>query len=311
MNRSTFTDSEELSHRLRHTNVTAMQTNAGAFSARLTTYCVDGWSIQHVEMLAGASICFGASPADRHAFVVPRTSSPGFRLLGSSVDAMSFAAYTPGSEHADVTAAGVRLSVVVPPNGFIRDLSLDQMTLPRSGSHHFRLPPRQMAMLRAALDDLDDAVMQFDGRFPKHVNEQSLSRDLCAALEAGIRQLEPDEKRGRPALPRPSILKELRQRLEEDWTEPLMISEIASGLNVSEPTLRRIFIDWFDMPPARFLLLRRYYLVRRMLQSKACRSVSEAAHSFGFWNLSRFAAAYRSLFGEPPSLTLKKALSRA
>ena len=62
------------------------------------------------------------------------------------------------------------------------------------------------------------------------------------------------------------------------------------------------------MSPHQYLWLRRMNLVRRALAlaDAAAKTVTEIANDHGFAELGRFAVTYRKLFGESPSVTLRR-----
>jgi AraC-like DNA-binding protein len=90
----------------------------------------------------------------------------------------------------------------------------------------------------------------------------------------------------------------------------LRIGEICPALGVSERLLRSVWMEHLGMSPTSYLRLRRMSLVYRVLRRGGAEaaSVSEAARRYGFHNLGRFAADYRTLFGELPSATLRRGL---
>jgi len=85
-------------------------------------------------------------------------------------------------------------------------------------------------------------------------------------------------------------------------------TEIGAALGVSDRMLRECCRKSLGMRPSRYRRLRRMQLVYYTLRhgDSAMASVSAVAGRYGFLNLGRFAASYRALYGELPSVTLRR-----
>jgi transcriptional regulator GlxA family with amidase domain len=105
-----------------------------------------------------------------------------------------------------------------------------------------------------------------------------------------------------------TIVTRFEEFLEANLDRPLYLTEICAAIGVAERTLRGSCEEHLGMGPIRHLTLRRMHLVRRALlradPSKA--TVTRIITDHGFWELGRFSIAYRALFGESPSETLRR-----
>jgi transcriptional regulator GlxA family with amidase domain len=95
--------------------------------------------------------------------------------------------------------------------------------------------------------------------------------------------------------------------------ESVSIARLCLAIGVSERTLRKAFRDVRGMSPKRCALRTRLAVVRQTLSrpQAAQATVTAVAADFGFFELGRFAGAYRAVFGENPSATLRSARGRA
>jgi AraC-like DNA-binding protein len=96
--------------------------------------------------------------------------------------------------------------------------------------------------------------------------------------------------------------------LETRPDQPVYLTEICVALGVAERTLRACCEEHLGMGPIRYLTLRRMHLVHRALLGADAQktTVTGVVTDHGFWELGRFSVAYRSMFGETPSQTLRR-----
>ena len=109
-----------------------------------------------------------------------------------------------------------------------------------------------------------------------------------------------------------ALMRKFHAFLEGNLDKPIYTSELTAVLGVSGRTMRNCFQEHLGMPLNRYLTLRRMNFARRALQKAdpAVTCVTDVATEFGFWELGRFAVAYKLAFGESPSMTLRQNYDR-
>lgn len=100
------------------------------------------------------------------------------------------------------------------------------------------------------------------------------------------------------------VVQDAKRLALQSASENLTIEDICRTLQVSRRTLQTCFQTALGIRPATYLRAVRLNAARRTL--KECGSVTEAATAWGFWHFGRFAQDYKSMFGEPPSHTVRR-----
>ncbi len=123
----------------------------------------------------------------------------------------------------------------------------------------------------------------------------------CLAEGASVEIKTGDRRHG-------AVMARFEEFLEANPDRAIYLGEICAAIGVAERTLRAACEEHLGMGPIRFLTLRRMHLARRALlhahPSEA--TVTRIVTNQGFWELGRFSVAYRALFGESPSETLRR-----
>ncbi len=137
-----------------------------------------------------------------------------------------------------------------------------------------------------------------------HGLEQALMYAMIMCLMECSRRREPA-----PRARHTQIMARFAAIVEAHADRALHVPELCALLGVPERTLRKCCHQHLGMGPHQYLLRRRMHLAQRALLQADPHSetVTGIATNCGFWELGRFAVVYRSMFGEPPSDTLRRA----
>jgi len=171
------------------------------------------------------------------------------------------------------------------------------------------LAPRPPALLR--LRELHEAASHLAKTAPDILAKIEVARAMEQALvEAVVFCLADGQDRDARNVQRSRarVMRRVEEVLMANPDEPLYMAELAAQVGTSYWTLRECCLTYLGMSPKHYLWLRRMHLVRRALRSAHAETttVTEIASDYGFWELGRFSVAYRSLFGESPSIALHR-----
>jgi transcriptional regulator GlxA family with amidase domain len=105
---------------------------------------------------------------------------------------------------------------------------------------------------------------------------------------------------------------EVWDRLQRYTADPTRKIRLCKEVGVTERTLRSICRQYAGVSCHAYITLRRLLLAHNLLHNSdpATASITRVAMVCGFTELGRFSVAYRKLFGQSPSVTLREASNR-
>jgi AraC-like DNA-binding protein len=138
----------------------------------------------------------------------------------------------------------------------------------------------------------------------EHALEQELLHALVNCLTADDASGDPRRRRRHT-----DIMVRFEEALSAQVEPHLNLPELCMAIRVPERTLRMCCAEFLGMSPTRYHLLRRLNMARSALRraDPETASVAEIARDHQFQELGRFAVTYRTVFGEMPSSTLRRA----
>ncbi|WP_206668892.1 helix-turn-helix domain-containing protein [Bremerella volcania] len=174
-------------------------------------------------------------------------------------------------------------------------------------AYSVELDDQEMANLRWLLTQLHDSIQCN----PDILNEKAASRAVKDDLVKVCQRITSASQSsaattGRPPFSRDEVIRVLRDLIANHSHECLTIDDFTQALDISERSLRNVFLEYYGMPPRKFLMIQRLNHVRNVLRvaDPEETTVTAVAAHFGFWHFGRFAGAYHKIFQESPSTTL-------
>jgi AraC-like DNA-binding protein len=136
-----------------------------------------------------------------------------------------------------------------------------------------------------------------------------LEQSLVEAMQATLSTYAGDSRLGSTARSHHQLVaKRFRALVQAQADGQLHMPEISRKIGVSDRTLRLACQQQLGVSPGEYVMLRRMQTVRRALQKADpdLARVTTIATDHGFWELGRFSVKYRQIFGESPSVTLRR-----
>jgi AraC family transcriptional regulator, ethanolamine operon transcriptional activator len=169
-------------------------------------------------------------------------------------------------------------------------------TVARSAVFHHR---RATQNARGRLQDCLRQGMQSPGKLAEPVASGEFEERMIDIILEEVGGPRPPE----PAPARWMIARRAESYLKEHCREEVRVSDLCHAVGASRRTLHLGFLELYGMGPMAYLRALRLDGVRRELRASGRfrRTITNAATSWGFTHLGRFAADYGAQFGNLPS----------
>ena len=244
-------------------------------------------------------------PTARWAFIVPLDVPPAARWNGRPVRDTDVLVCPPGTEclafdppatHYAIVTAKSDAKITGSVRSLLGSVAADPITV--ACGVNLQYARHRLARLRDRIErDQPATSIPHD----EAILEAPLSACLAHAIGARADVSMAGSKSG--------IVRTAEAFFRRHASEGVSVAQLSTIAGVSERSLRNAFYDVYTTSPKRYMKLWQLHQVRRALRSADVRgaTVTDVATCHGFYELGRFAGAYKSLFGEAPSETLSKA----
>ena len=305
-----FADPDAYQASIRASQAAILALGRGEFRAALTHIDLDRmwmqWGFDSLPRIARATL----DPERAVLMFVADSAQAPSQIGGGELTSDNIAVYGRGSTNIIRTEAGNRwatLSLTHADLAAAGEAIVGQEITCPSETYLVGRPPELLGRLRTLHAQVVILARTAPEMLAAPAVAKALEQALTHAMITALSGATAAERRWLPGQ-HARIVNRFHEFLEAGPDEPVYLAEICSAIGVSERTLRTCCQEVLGVGPVRYLWLRRMYLTRRaLLRSDASTTtVTEIATTHGFWELGRFSVEYRDLFGESPSISLRR-----
>jgi len=305
----TFEDPWEHQACFRGANMKVLVTATGKYQSTLTRIDLHRLWMQRNETSL-PQVAHVADTSDRCAigFVADPQHVPPYRNGEDLLPNMMIVSSIMGDHHYRMPAASQIASMSLsPPDLAAASYALTGRELAATAvTRHIRISDHLMVRLRRLHETTCHLAANTPDILAHPEVAKAMEEELVRAMVGCLAEAATVERKTRPHLRMP-VMQRFELAVGEAEGRPIYLTEICAKIGVQERTLRNHCLEYLGMSPHRYLWLRRMKLVRRALTmaDPTEKTVTTIANDYGFWELGRFSVAYRKLFGEAPSATLR------
>ena len=250
------------------------------------------------------------TPSDKWLFFIPLRMPDGVRWNGCAVSPDCYVVCPPSSEGLVFHAGAIEYAIitVAAPDAvdLVDAIRGELATAVRAWI--IRPPVKEARALASSLIEFRTTLRLPSDTMTGESIKEIVVR-LHGALERCLRAAVVGELKKEHFRSPSSIVRRTEEVYRQRLAKRVSIAELSMVAGVSERSLRNAFHQVCMTSPKKYLRLVALHQVRRSLRAApdAHAAVTTAATRHGFYELGRFAAQYRALFGEAPSETLHRA----
>ena len=279
----------------------------GPFRAELGLLSMGPIRLRHsrVEQTLQTS---GAVEPGMRSFGLPTTESAPAQWCGAPASARAVSVYESSGSFSAVTRGGFESFIFsVTEEALARAGEAFEATLPRPEAGITPCDPARLALVRRRLAEAEAEAAGAQPGAARRVLGDTFAYEVPGLLLEAL--MGRDTPSDALACERARVMRRAEAVMHDLSHEPLTVQDLCRLTGASRRTLQRAFLGRYGLGPKTVLTARRLNGVRIDLRSAEppMTRIADIANAWGFWHMGQFAADYRRIFGELPSVTLTRA----